>query len=139
MRRNVWSLPDVFKVAILCFINNFDPPRHRIRGDGKVSTAYTPHRHTKLFRFPRFHLCLGLSTRWEIASIHISTLTIFMVYPAPEGLMSHFESLDPRTPNYTKGRTSPLPSGRFWVGRQHTALEFRSISRNVSVMTFWIL
>ena len=68
-----------------------------------------------------------------------STLTLRTEYPAPRGLISHFQLSDILVKDSRNGRTRPLPSSRAVDGRQHVSLECSWISMYVWPKRFWIL
>jgi hypothetical protein len=84
--------PDIFKSAMDIVVDNFDSPSRRIGGDRKSgAVCESSHRSTKLFGFPGFNLvCFIQHTMTEIAANGIGALTLWIVYPLPKGLISHF-------------------------------------------------
>ena len=57
--RNVGFQPDVFKTSMSIVVDDFNSPSYRIRSDQKSMGLFAfDDWNTKLFRFPRFNLCI---------------------------------------------------------------------------------
>lgn len=98
-------------------VDNFDSPGQRINGNSNWSvTCDPPHRNAKLIRPPGVKLLVEVQrTMADVSPDNFGSLTIWIVYPPPRLLISHFGSSDA---NHKRGiptyKTPPLSkvSGR---------------------------
>ena len=101
MPAGILFLPDIFKAEVFLVIDDFDPPSHWIRRDGKGRVFLPIHgQRTKLVRRSRFDLRFASLTQNGRDGIDpCGGFTLFTEYPAPRGFTSHLRLSGARNNN----------------------------------------